>query len=271
MTEILKKIAEERLSHIERKAEATPGYILTQRADSKIDPRIVTFHEPNSPIAEQYKMLRTNILTISAKRHLKSFVVSSTIHGEGKTVTSANLAFVLAEDLNAKSVLLVDADMRKGRVSRLLGLGPRKGLSDILSNGTPFHEGLVDIGVKNLTVLPSGMVPTNPSELLGSTKMNRFIQELRGRFDMIVFDTPPVMSVTDPGVLGAQCDGVFMIVQAGRTQRTSVQHAEHLLTHAHAKILGYIVTNVEYHLPEYIYRYVEREPYAEPTIVPAAS
>ena len=278
MTEALKKVAEERLTHLERKQETTLGYILTQKADSKIDPRVVAFHEPASPISEQYKMLRTNILTLGAKKSLKTFVVSSAINGEGKSVTSTNLAFVLAEDLNAKSVLLVDADLRKGRVSRLLGLSPRTGLAEVLSNGSSLSNVLVDIGVKNLTVLPSGKAPKNPAELLGSVKMKQLIAELRGRFDMVLFDAPPVINVTDPGVLGAQTDGIFFVVQAGRTQRTSIQHAEHLLAQAHARVLGYIVTNVEYHLPEYLYRYVERHPYAaaepavpEGTVQPSSS
>ena len=265
ITEALKKVAEKRLVHLEQKAELMHGYVVTQKADSKIDPRIVSFHEPTCPIAEQYRMLRTNIQTLGARKNLKSFVISSAIQGEGKTVTATNLAFVLAEDLNAKSVLLVDADMRKGRVSRLLGLTPRVGLADLLSNGTPLDETLVDIGVKNLTILPAGKIPKNPAELLGSVKMKQMLAELRGRFDYIFFDAPPVMSVTDPGVLGAQNDGIFLIVQAGRTQRTSVQHAEHLLAQAHARILGYILTNVEYHLPEYLYRYIESQPAEAPT------
>ena len=260
ITEALKKVAEKRLAHLEQKTEMAYGYVVTQKVDSKIDPRVVTFHEPNCPIAEQYRILRTNIQSLGVRKNLKSFVISSAIQGEGKTITSANLAFVLAEDLNAKSVLLVDADMRKGRVSRLLGLGPRLGLAELLSNGTPLNDTLVDIGVKNLTVLPAGKIPKNPAELLGSVKMKQILAELRGKFDYVLFDAPPVMSVTDPGVLGAQNDGIFLVVQAGRTQRTSVQHAEHLLSQAHARILGYILTNVEYHLPEYLYRYIESQP-----------
>ena len=273
MTDALKRVTEERITHVERKKEVTSvGYILTQKADSKIDPRVVSYHEPASPISEQYKMLRTNILTMGAKRNLKTFVVSSSIHGEGKSVTSTNLAFVLAEDLNAKSVLLIDADLRKSRVSRLLGLGPRPGLADVLSNGMSLSDVLVDIGVKNLTVMPGGKTPKNPAELLGSVKMKQLITELKGQFDTIIFDAPPIINVTDPGVLGAQTDGVFFVVQAGRTQRTSIQHAEHLLAQAHAKILGYIVTNVEYHLPEYLYRYVERHPEMDAeTIVPKST
>ena len=225
ITEALKKVAEKRLAHLEQKVEMTHGYVVTQKVDSKIDPRVVVFHDPTAPIAEQYKMLRTNIQSMGAKRGLKSFVISSAVQGEGKTVTATNLAFVFAEDLNSKSVLLVDADLRKGRVSRLLGIEPRPGLSELLSNGTPLNDTLVDIGVRNLTILPAGKIPKNPAELLGSVKMKQVLTELRSKFDVVLFDAPPVMNVTDPGVLGAQNDGVFLVVQAGRTQRTSVQHA----------------------------------------------
>lgn len=258
------------MSRIEKRQEMTHGYIVTQKTDSKLDSRIVTFHDPTAPVTEQYKMLRTNILSLSARRNLKTFVVTSSIQGEGKTITAANLAFALAEDLNAKSVLLVDADLRKGRISRLLGLTPRAGLSDLLSNGVPLSDALLDIGVKNLTILPSGEIPKNPAELLGSVKMRQLLTELRGKFDAIILDTPPVMSVTDPGVLGSQSDGVFLVVQAGRTQRASVQHAQQLLNQAHARVLGYILTNVEYHLPEYLYRYIDSQP-QQPVVVDTPS
>lgn len=267
MTELLKKVAEDRLIRLEKKAESSHGYVVTQRADSKINPRVVAHHDPTAPVSEQYRMLRTNLFSMSAKKSLKTFVVTSAIHGEGKTVTATNLAFVMAEDLNAKSVLLIDADLRKGRISHLLGVGPRPGFAELLSNGVPLSDALIDIGLKNLTVLPSGKSPKNPAELLGSSRMKQLIAELRGRFDTVLFDAPPVMSVTDPGVLGSQTDGVLMVVQAGRTQRASVQHAEQLLSQAHARVLGYIITNVEYHLPEYIYRYVERQPYIETPVI----
>ena len=261
MTEVFKKIAKERLTHLERKTEVMHGYVVTQKVDSKIDPRVVTFHDPNALISEQYKTLRTNIQSLIQKRNLKSFVITSAIYGEGKTVTSANLAFVLAGDLNAKSILLVDADLRKGSLSCLLGLGPRPGLSELLSNGTLLADTLIDIDFKNLTILPSGKRPKNPAELLGSAKMKELILELRGKYDVVIFDSPPIMNVTDPGVLGAQNDGVFVVIQAGRTQRGTLQRAQHLVAQAHVKILGYVMTNVEYHLPEYIYRYVDGGPY----------
>lgn len=266
ITDALRKVTEESISRIEKREEMTHGYIVTHKADSKLDPRIVAFHDPTAPVTEQYKMLRTNIQSLSARRNLKTFVVTSAIQGEGKTITATNLAFSLAEDLNAKSVLLVDADLRKGRISRLLGLTPTAGLSDLLSNGAPLGEALLDIGVKNLTILPSGKMPKNPAELLGSVKMKHLLAELRGKFDTILLDVPPVMSVTDPGVLGAQSDGVFLVIQAGRTQRASVQHAQQLLNQAHAKVLGYVLTNVEYHLPEYLYRYIDSQSHA-PAVV----
>ena len=259
ITDALKKVAQEKFERIDRKTEIRHGYIVTQKADSNIDPRIVAFHEPTAPVSEQYKILRTNIQSLNVKRNLKTFVISSAMHGEGKTITATNLAFVLAEDLNAKSVLLVDADLRKGKVSRLLGLGTRLGLSELLSNGTHLEDTLVDIGIKNLTILPTGKFPKNPAELLGSSKMKEILAGLREKFDIILMDAPPIINVTDPGVLGAQSDGLFFVVQAGRTQRGSVRHAENLLAQAHAKILGYILTNVEYHLPEYLYRYVESQ------------
>src|SRR6185436_15802456 len=98
--------------------------------------------------------------------------------------------------------------------------------------------------------------PENPAELLDSEKMKRFILEMKSQFDHIIIDTPPIISVTDAGIVGAQADGVIMVVQAGRTQRGIVKRATELLQQTHAKILGHVLTNIEYHLPEYIYRYL---------------
>ena len=104
--------------------------------------------------------------------------------------------------------------------------------------------------------MDSGTVPEYPSELLGSDAMKRFVRDMETRFDFVIFDTPPIISVTDSGIIGRLTDGVVLVVQAGRTQRGVVKRAQELLHQAHSKILGQVLTNIEYHLPEYIYRYL---------------
>ena len=260
ITDALKKAATERLARIDRidkRTEVKYECIAKKTVDSKIDPRIITFFDPVSPVTEQYRSLRTNLQALSSKRPIKAITISSSIHGEGKTITSLNLAVSMANDLDKKSILIVDADLRRNRVSKYLGINSEIGLSDLLSNGSKVDDALLNIaGVKNLTVLPAGKVPHNSAELLGSTKMKNLLGYLKSKYDFIIFDAPPIIPVTDAGVLGAQTDGIVLVIQANRTQKGVVEHSNTLLKQAQAKLLGYILTNIQYHIPAYIYRYL---------------
>lgn len=254
-TEALKKAAEKRIERVEKKEEVRP-YIIRTVADSKIDPHVVAYFDPSSPIAEQYRILRTNLIAMDKPGAPKVIAISSAIHGEGKTITAINLSVTFAQDLNKKSILLVDADLRKGTLAKALGLKPEKGFSDILSNGASPDEALLNIGIDNLHILPAGNRPHNPVELLSSYKAKQVISEFRQKYDYLIFDCPPVIPVTDSGVLGPLCDGVLMVLQAGRTQRGVIVHAQDRLQAVRARVLGYVMTNIEYHIPEYIYRYL---------------
>ncbi len=259
ITEALKKAAEERLARIEKldeKTEVKYEFVARKTVDSKIDPRIVTFYDSSSPVAEQYRTLRTNLAALRQEKALKALTISSSTHSEGKTITAINLALSMAHDLNKKQILLVDADLRRSRVAKYLGINAPTGLSDVISSDASIDDALLHIGIENLTILPAGAVPRNPAELLGSQKMKSLINLLRAKYDYIIFDTPPVISVTDAGILGPQTDGVLMVVKAGETQRGVVKHAEIVLKQAQAKILGYVLTNIKYHIPSYIYRYM---------------
>jgi len=259
ITEALKKAAQERLSRIEKldkKAQVKYEFIVKKTADSKFDPRIVTFFDPKSPVTEQYRTLRTNIQAINSKTPIKILTITSSTHSEGKTITAINLAISMAQDLNKKQILLIDGDLRRAGISKYLGLKAETGLADLISNGASIDDTLLKVGIDNLTILSAGKIPHNPAELLGSAKMGNLISLLRPRFDYIIIDSPPIIPVTDAGVIGSQTDGVIMVIQANRTQKGVVRHSESLLKQAHAKILGYILTNIQYHIPAYIYRYL---------------
>jgi capsular exopolysaccharide synthesis family protein len=259
ITDALKKIKDDRLQQIQkiqRKPEVQ--YVVKKIENTKIEPHIVSFHDPSSPVGEQYKIMRTNIQSMQITKGLKTFLITSSINGEGKTVTSINLVIEMAGDLNGKNILLIDADMRKGRVAQYLGLNKNPGLSEILKGDLEPDATFVSPNIDNLTIIPSGKVPKNPAELLGSKKMKVMLESLRARFDYIFIDSPPVMPLTDPCILGAMADGVIMVAQAGRTQRDMIKHAQQRLTQSHANVLGFIITNVEYHLPTYLYRYVNK-------------
>jgi capsular exopolysaccharide synthesis family protein len=259
ITEALKKAAREKLSRLEKledKAQVKYEFIAKKTVESKIDPRVVSFHDPKSTVAEQYKILRTNIQAINSKTPIKLITLTSSTHSEGKTITSINLAISMAHDLGKKNILLVDADLRRASISRYLGIKSENGLADLIADGANIDDTLLNIGIDNLTFLPAGKIPHNPAELLGSTKLKSILNQLKEKYDYIILDTPPIIPVTDAGVLGAQTDGVIMVIQANRTQQGVVKHAEHLLKQAHAKLLGYILTNIQYHIPAYIYRYL---------------
>jgi capsular exopolysaccharide synthesis family protein len=260
ITDALKKAAEERLSRIEKldtQNQVKYEFIAKKSVDSNIDPRVVAFYDSHSPVTEQYRTLRTNLQALGKDKPIKTICITSSLHGEGKSISAINLAITMAKDLNKKSILLVDADLRRSRIHKYLGINHETGLADILSDEANIDNTLLKInGVENLTVLPAGKAKHNPAELLGSIKMRNFIDLLKTKYDYIIFDTPPVISVTDAGVIGAHTDGMVMVVQAGRTQKGVLKHSESLLHQAHAKLLGYMLTNIQYHIPAYIYRYL---------------
>jgi polysaccharide biosynthesis transport protein len=260
ITDALKKAAEERMSRLEKldqQDEVKYQFIAEKTVDSKIDSKAVAFYEPSSPVAEQYRMLRTNLLALDTKKPLRTVVITSSIHSEGKSITALNLAISMAHDLNKKKILLVDADLRRSRLHKYLGINAEAGLSEMISDGTTPEEAFIHIkALENLTFLPAGKPPNNPAELLGSSKFGNLLSQLKAKYDYVIIDAPPVIPVTDAGLIGAQTDGVLMVIQAGRTQKGIVKHSEGLLGQVNAKLLGYIMTNIQYHVPAYIYRYM---------------
>ena len=229
--------------------------------DSGIAESIVAYHQPFSPISEQYRILRTNIArqTNNTTRTARVFVLSSSFRREGKTVTAANLAVTFARDFE-KTVLLVDCDLRSGKIRQLLALEAEGyGLSDILSNGLTAESALYKTGIDRLMIMPRGKIVRNPAELLGSKRMKRLWGELRPKFDYIILDTPPIIPVTDAGVLAPYSDGVIFVVQAQKTHRHDLAHAEVLFKQAGAKILGFVLSKTGRYIPPYVHRYLQRD------------
>jgi len=258
ITSALQKAAEERFDRIEKisRIRERDHLIVKKIGESKVDANVVTYFDSKALISEQYKILRTNILSMNKGKPPRSFIITSSVHSEGKTVTALNLAVCFAQAVNKPKVLLVDADLRRGRVGKYLGVHQRSGLSEILRGETKLEDALYHLDIDNLTVLNAGSVPENPAELLASETMKDFLATARTRFDFVLIDTPPIILVTDAGIIGAQAEGAFMVIQAGRTQRGIVKRAEELLNQSHTQLLGHVLTNIEYHLPEYIYRYL---------------
>ena len=173
ITEALKKVADERIARIQKKPEIE--YVVRKMENTSINEHIVSFHDPASPIGEQYKILRTNIQSLKATKNYKNFVITSAIDGEGKSITSLNLAITMAHDLNDKSILLIDADMRKGKIARYLGVKSYPGLSEVLHGDVESESIFVNPGIANLSVILSGKPTKKASELLNSKRMQQLI------------------------------------------------------------------------------------------------
>ena len=223
--------------------------------NAKPDSRIVTYHYPTSVLTEQYRMLSHNLKTQLDREGAKVILVSSSVHSEGKTVTATNLALALTEMGDAK-VALVDADLRRGKVGEYLGLNKGvPGLSNYLSNGLGAKQAMVRNSVDNLVIIPCGELTSNPSGLLGSQKFKTLIMELRNHFNYVIVDSPPIMAVADAGILGRDTDGLLMVIQSGRTLKSVIAHANILFKQAGIKMLGYVLTNVEFQSADYRYYY----------------
>jgi len=219
-----------------------------------VDPRVVTLNDPKSHISEQYRSIRTNITSLSPENPVQAFIITSSLRGEGKTVTSANLAMAFSQEVEKKTIL-IDADLRKPNIHRLYNVRKDPGLSDILSGTMEVDRFLEKPAVDNLYIIPAGKSPANPSELVGSTRMKELIARLKEEFQWIIFDMAPILAVTDAGVLGSLVDGSIVVVKAGRTQAVDVERSYSLLLEANANPMASILTGVITYIPYYLYRY----------------
>ena len=194
-------------------------------------------------IREAYKTLRTNTMfALAGQDGCKVVVVTSSLQGEGKSITTLNLAISFAEAENR--VLLIDCDLRRPKLARLLQKSARAGLSNLLLDPSLLGEATLPSGTPLLDIILSGDIPPNPSELLGSARMSALLAQLREKYDYILLDTPPVNMVTDAVVLASKCDGVLFVVRAGQSERGPVMHAVEQLGYAQAKILGFVLGDV---------------------------
>jgi succinoglycan biosynthesis transport protein ExoP len=206
--------------------------------------------DSRSAIAEAYRAFRTSLLLASASSP-KVIVISSTFAREGKTTTSVNLATVLAQ--MGKPVLLIDADLRRPRLQKVFRGKMNLGLVNYLAANIPLDDVIQDTQVPNLSLILSGPTPPNPSELLGSDRMKHLIHELRAKFAFVIFDSPPVMAVTDSIVLAANADGVVLCVHGGQTPRDIVQRAAERLRQSNIPVLGALLNNLD--LQQYGYSF----------------
>ncbi|MGO4940646.1 CpsD/CapB family tyrosine-protein kinase [Fundicoccus sp. Sow4_D5] len=205
---------------------------------------LITFMEPKSINAEQFRTIRTNIEFAQLDSQLKSILVSSSIPAEGKSTISSNLAYVISQ--TDKKVLLVDSDLRKPTVHRTFKLNNEQGLTTLLTNNeVKFNQVVQHSRELNLYFLPSGPIPPNPSEMLGSGRMTLLMKELNQYFDLVIYDAPPITAVTDPQILATKVDGVVLVVRQGYSRKEEVKEAKRALENVNANILGYVMNGKE--------------------------
>ncbi|TBV85984.1 CpsD/CapB family tyrosine-protein kinase [Lysinibacillus sp. 1 U-2021] len=219
----------------------------------KMARKLVTIANDHSFISEQFRTIRTNITFSMPDREIKTILVTSATPGEGKSTNAANIGVVFAQE--GKRVVIVDADLRKPTMHYTFLLQNARGLSNLLTRHFTISEVVNNTDIANLYVLTSGPIPPNPAELLASTLMGSVIEELKKEFDIIIFDAPPLLSVTDAQILSNKCDGTLLIVNSGVAEYESVLKAKSSLEASKANILGVVLNNYKMPLHQYYEQY----------------
>jgi capsular exopolysaccharide synthesis family protein len=223
-------------------------------AASKEAIELITQSRPLSQMAESYRALRTSLLLTSVGAPPKTILITSALPREGKSTTSINTAIVLAQ--KGTRVLLIDADLRRPSIHKTLSMGPRIGLSNVLTGGATLQQATVRSSLlPNLYILPAGTPPPNPSELLASAPMFDLLAEVREQYDHIVLDTPPTLSVTDAVVLSTRADAVVLVIRSAQTTKPALRRARDILAQVGARVSGVLLNAVNLDSPDYYYYY----------------
>lgn len=213
---------------------------------------IITMAHPRSPISEAFRSLRTNLQFSGVDSPLRTLVVTSASPSDGKTSVVANLATVLAQ--NSKKVVIVDSDLRRPRLHKIFSLSNRLGLSDYFLRPADQLTGVIKkTKIEGLSIITSGSLPPNPSELLNSARMMEVVKLLSTHFDTLIMDTPPLLAVTDALVLAPRVDGVILVMDPTKTKRGEIRHAIEQLQRVNANLLGVVLNNIKIRRSQYYY------------------
>jgi capsular exopolysaccharide synthesis family protein len=230
----------------------------------KVTSHLLTHSAPKSPVSEAYRTLRTNIQFSNLDNPIQTMLVTSAGPGEGKSTTVANLAITFSQ-MGTKTILL-DTDFRRPIIHSIFGMEKEPGVTNYLAEKATLERIIRKTSVENLDVITCGLIPPNPSELLASEKMKEFVAELKKIYQMILFDTPPVIAVTDAVVLSLLLDGVVLVASAGQTSHQGLARAKALLENVDAKIMGAVLNKIEaktaygsYHYYYYYHYYGDRK------------
>jgi capsular exopolysaccharide synthesis family protein len=210
---------------------------------SELESRLLTHHEPRSPIAESYRNIRTNIQYFDVSREIKTILFTSPSPREGKSTTVSNLAITLAQQ--GHRALLVDCDLRKPILNHLFFQRREPGLTNLLMGQAGLDIAVRRTKIEHLDLLPCGAIPPNPSELLSSVRMRELLTRLKSIYDFILLDSPPVLAVTDASILGNEVDGVILVVRSRSTSPDMVEEAGERLGKVGARVMGVVMNDLD--------------------------
>jgi succinoglycan biosynthesis transport protein ExoP len=211
--------------------------------ETPVAPTLFTWHRPKSKEAESYRAVRTALYFSTRGQGRTLLQVTSPNQGDGKSTLAANLAVSIAQ--SGKSILLVDGDLRRPHVGRLFGVSQQVGFAAVLGGLAEPNEAISPTVVPGLSVLPAGATPPNPAELLTGSRLREVLDWLRERYDYVIVDTPPLLAVTDPGVVASQVDGVIMALRPSKRNRVEAKRAKEILTNLGVNIFGLVVNALD--------------------------
>ena len=239
---VLANIPQIEMSKVEQKLENKLSK-LGPIEGKRIEARLITHLDPKSSVSEAYRTLRTNLQFSRIEKAVQTMLITSSGPKEGKSTTAANLAIAVAQ--SGKQVVLVDGDLRRPVIHSIFGLEKEDGITNYLMNDIGYDKMIKKSILDNLSIIPSGILPPNPSELISSQKMEELIKRLKSDFDLIIFDTPPIIAVTDAAILSTKVDGVLLVVKSGHTNYDAVVRAKSLMDNVNARVLGALLNGVE--------------------------
>lgn len=218
----------------------------------RVEP-LISLTQPQSPITESYRTIRTNLQFASIDTETKIILVTSSGPGEGKTSTTCNLAVVSAQ--SGKRVLVIDADLRKPQVHLRFRVSNLTGLSTLLTRERKMEECIISSTPENLVLMPSGPIPPNPSEMLSSKGFRELLNRCAEEYDLVIVDTPPILAVSDALIVSQSVDGAILVVDAQGTNRKAALQAKLALDQVKARLLGVVLNRVKKNRGEGYYNY----------------
>jgi succinoglycan biosynthesis transport protein ExoP len=241
---LLQEFLDDRINSPEdaRRIVGTPALGYVPMIENE-DARLLSGSRGGGSVLESYRVLRSNVRFAAIDSTIRSLLVTSTVPGEGKSVTAYNLAVSMA--LDGRNVILVDTDLRRPTIHEKAKISQQPGLTNVLVGHTSFEDALKDTNIPGLRCLTAGPLPPNPAELLNSQAMRQLHQMLKDNCDIVIFDSPPCLATADAQVLAAETDGVLYVIQFGEAKKSAVRHAVEMLKQARARVLGVVFNKID--------------------------